>query len=54
MKISGKRLIIFVEKEYGDTLTFSKMCKSKNTKRLIKKQLKSKIKNYLNSILKEE
>ena len=54
MKISGKRLNKIVEKEHGDTLELLKNTRSFNIKKVIKKQLNTRIKNYLNLILKEE
>jgi len=50
MKISGKRLIKFAEKEYGDTLEMLKNVKSRWLKQKVKKQLKTRIKTYLNKI----
>ena len=54
MKISGKRLNKIVEKEHGDTLELLKNTRSFNIKKVIKKQLNTRIKNYLNSILKDK
>ena len=54
MKISGKRLIIYVEKEWGDSLNMLRNCRSKINKRILKKTLKTRVNNYLKSIETDE
>lgn len=54
MKISGKRLTLYAEKEYGDTLNSLKNCKIKSIKQKVKKQLNTKIRNNLKKILNQE
>lgn len=51
MKVSGKRLVKYVEKEHGDTMELLKNTKSIFIKRKIKKQLNTRIRKYVETIL---
>lgn len=51
MKVSGKRLVKYVEKEHGDTIELLKNIKSTSIKQKIKKQLNTRIRKYIEIIL---